>query len=80
MWKEGPVHRMTTPVACATGKYEVTFDEWDACVSAGECSHKPKDKGWGRGRLPVMNVGWDDAQEYVSWLSKKTGKIYRLLS
>ena len=77
---EGPVHRVTIPAAFAVGKYEVTFEEWDACVSTGGCSHKPKDKGWGRGRLPVIYVSWDDAQEYVSWLSKKTGKTYRLLS
>ena len=27
-----------------------------------------------------MNVNWDDAQAYVAWLSRKTGKPYRLLS
>jgi formylglycine-generating enzyme required for sulfatase activity len=27
-----------------------------------------------------MNVNWDDAQQYVAWLSRKTGKAYRLLS
>ena len=77
---EGPIHRVTIPAAFAVGKHEVTFDEWDACVGAGGCSHKPKDMGWGRGRCPVVNVDWDDAQEYVSWLSKKTAKTYRLLS
>jgi formylglycine-generating enzyme required for sulfatase activity len=25
-------------------------------------------------------VSWDDANEFVSWLNRKTGKIYRLLS
>ena len=34
----------------------------------------------GRGRQPVINVTWDDAQRYVAWLSKMTGKPYRLLS
>ena len=58
----------------------MTFDEWDACVSAGGCGYKPGDEGWGRGSRPVINVDWDDAQEYVSWLSQKTGKPYRLLS
>jgi formylglycine-generating enzyme required for sulfatase activity len=28
----------------------------------------------------VINVNWDDAQQYVAWLSRRTGKSYRLLS
>jgi formylglycine-generating enzyme required for sulfatase activity len=64
----------------AVGRFEVTFAEWDACVAQGGCSHRPDDRGWGRGRQPVMNVSWDDAQQYVAWLSRKTGKSYRLLS
>jgi formylglycine-generating enzyme required for sulfatase activity len=75
-----PVHRVTIPASFAAGKYEVTFDEWDACVAAGGCSHKPGDEGWGRGRHPVMNVSWNDVQTYLVWLSNKTGKTYRLLS
>jgi len=34
----------------------------------------------GRGVKPVINVSWDDAQEYVAWFSGMTGKTYRLLS
>jgi formylglycine-generating enzyme required for sulfatase activity len=40
----------------------------------------PDDHGWGRGKRPVINVSWDDAKAYVAWLSRKTGKNYRLLS
>jgi formylglycine-generating enzyme required for sulfatase activity len=35
---------------------------------------------WGRGKRPVINVSFDDAMAYVAWLSRKTGKTYRLLS
>jgi formylglycine-generating enzyme required for sulfatase activity len=77
---EKPVHSVTIPDTFAVGKYEVTFAQWDACVSAGGCSHKPSDEGWGRGSRPVMNVSWNDTQEYIKWISKKTGYKYRLPS
>ena len=65
----------------AVGKFEVTFAEWDACVADGGCRHKPSDRGWGRGKQPVMNVSWNDiSKQYLPWLSRKTGKRYRLLS
>ena len=78
---EGSRHRVRIDYRLAVGVNEVTFAEWDACVSAGGCrGHRPKDKSWGRGNRPVMNVDWNDVQSYVRWLSNKTGKSYRLLS
>ena len=78
---EGPVHRITIPAPFAVGKHEVTFDEWDACVAAGGCGgYRPGDEDWGRGRRPAFNVSWNDAKAYVNWLSRETGKPYRLLS
>ena len=77
--REGPQHSVAIPRAFAVGKYEVTFDEWDACVDDGGCrGYKPIDKGWGRGKQPVINVTWEDAQAYIDWLSTKTGIAYRL--
>jgi formylglycine-generating enzyme required for sulfatase activity len=76
----GPLHTVRINYPLAVGRFEVTFAEWDACATARACRHWPDDQGWGRGRRPVINVSWVDAQEYLSWLSAKTGKRYRLLS
>lgn len=78
---EGPLHRVNIGALFSIGKYEVTFAQWDACVSDGGCGgYRPHDSGWGRGDHPVMYVSWRDARAYVSWLSRKTEKDYRLLS
>ncbi len=77
---EKPVHRVVIEKPFAVSQFELTFDEWDACIAHAICSYNPGDQGWGRGKRPVINVSWDDAQKYVVWLSNKTGKTYRLLS
>jgi formylglycine-generating enzyme required for sulfatase activity len=65
----------------AIGRTEVTFDQWDACVVDGGCrGYRPSDQGWGRGARPAIHVSWYDAQDYVNWLSQKTGQAYRLPS
>jgi len=74
-------HRVTIATPFAIGKFEVTFDEWEACVADGGCGgYRPGDEGFGRGRRPVINVSWDDAAAYADWLSRKTGKRYRLIA
>ena len=78
---ESPQRKVTIAKPFAVGKFEATFAEWDACVSDRSCKHKPKDEGWGRGKRPVINVSWDDISKgYLPWLSRKTGKPYRLLT
>ncbi|WP_289059723.1 SUMF1/EgtB/PvdO family nonheme iron enzyme, partial [uncultured Mesotoga sp.] len=54
------------------GKYETTFDEYDAfCEATGRS--KPNDRGWGRETRPVIYVSWWDAVAYCNWLSEKEG-------
>ena len=78
---EDPQHTVTLSKPFAVSKYELTFADWDACVTGGGCNgYKPNDQGWGRGQQPVINVSWDDAQQYLAWFSLVTGKTYRLLS
>ena len=50
------------------------------CGGAAAASTARAIEGWGKGRRPVINVSWHDAKEYAAWLSRKTGKTYRLLS
>jgi formylglycine-generating enzyme required for sulfatase activity len=78
---EGPQHKVTFHQVFAVGKFAVTFDEWNTCVSDGGCDgYMPSDSYWGHARRPVVNVSWNDAQSYLTWLSRKTGKPYRLLT
>ena len=79
--EELPVREVTLAQPFAVSKYEVTFEQWDACVSGGGCGgYRPDDWGYGRENRPVIDVSWWDAQSFVSWLSVHTGEDYRLLS
>lgn len=78
---ETPRHRVVIRRPFAIGRYAVTFAQWDRCLASGGCSgYRPSDAGWGRGRHPVINVNWSDAQSFVRWLSQESQRTYRLLS
>jgi formylglycine-generating enzyme required for sulfatase activity len=79
---EGPEHKVVITVPFAVSKFEVTFNDWDACASVGACGQRGTGvyAGFGRGAQPVIYVSWDDAHQYVAWLSRMTGKSYRLLT
>jgi formylglycine-generating enzyme required for sulfatase activity len=73
---EQPVHTVSL-AAYKISKYEVTLDQYDRfCDDTGR--NKPGDEGWGRGDRPVINVTWEDANDFCSWLSGKTGKNIHL--
>jgi formylglycine-generating enzyme required for sulfatase activity len=84
---EGPRHRVTIAQPFAIGRFAVTFEEWDWAQAhpewrkrSGLKPRQPDDRKWGRGRHPVINVSWTNAQGYCRWLTAVTGKPYRLLS
>jgi formylglycine-generating enzyme required for sulfatase activity len=76
---EGPQHQVMIPGPFAVSKFEVTFDQWDACTAVGACV-RASDAGKGRGTRPVINVSWEEVQQYAAWFSRMTGRTYRLLS
>lgn len=60
---------------------ETTWDEFQRCIDAGACEDNTEyggDNGWGKGDRPVIEVNWDDAQSYIRWLNRTTGRNYRL--
>jgi len=61
----------------AIGQYPVTVGEWKACVAGGGCNFTPRMAN-ADDRTPVHNISWDDAQQYILWLSRSTGENYRL--
>ncbi|MDO9708130.1 SUMF1/EgtB/PvdO family nonheme iron enzyme [Paracraurococcus lichenis] len=63
----------------AMGQFPVTVAEWKACTAAGGCGPLPR-LSIAEDTTPLHNVSWDDAQQYVAWLSKATGQPYRLPS
>lgn len=76
---EGPQHQVHIVEPFALGLFTVTFEEFDYfCAEIGH--RKPDDRGWGRGRRPVIDVLWKDALAYCNWLSQVTGRNYHLPS
>jgi len=67
---ENPTHEVTLD-AFYIGKYVVTQKQWKEIMGKNP-SHPVGDK------LPVVNVSWEQSQEYVERLREKTGQIYRL--
>ena len=75
---ESPQHSVKLK-AFAISQSEITFAQYDAFAEATK-RKKPDDEGWGREQRPVINVNWNDATAYVTWLSEQTGQAYRLPS
>ncbi|NMG74870.1 SUMF1/EgtB/PvdO family nonheme iron enzyme [Aromatoleum diolicum] len=74
---ERPAHRVSIAQPFAIGKYEVTNEQWAACVDGGGCPRLSGDANAVK-NAPVRDLSWDDARQYVQWLSKTSGKSYRL--
>ncbi|UTA49370.1 SUMF1/EgtB/PvdO family nonheme iron enzyme [Simiduia sp. 21SJ11W-1] len=72
-----PIRSVTISEAFAISRFEITFADFDKYLKA-ESLGQLDDNRWGRGARPAINVSWEEAQNYVAWLSKTTGKRYRL--
>jgi formylglycine-generating enzyme required for sulfatase activity len=73
---EIPLHSVNVPPFFLS-QFPVTVGEWRRCVVAKACSPAATGKSEFED-LPVHNVSWDDAKQYITWLSQITRKAYRL--
>ncbi|MBX9823677.1 MAG: SUMF1/EgtB/PvdO family nonheme iron enzyme [Xanthobacteraceae bacterium] len=72
---EKPIHRVTIK-PFALSKFPITNREWNQCAAANACAFTAERND----DSPVTNVSWNDAKQFIAWLSKVTGKAYRLPS
>jgi formylglycine-generating enzyme required for sulfatase activity len=76
---EGPSHAVSIGKPFAIGVREVTAAEWRACVDAKACPAAAAGPVTGdASSAPAVNLNWADAHAYATWLSKATGRRYRL--
>jgi len=62
----------------AMSVFEITWSEWLKCVKKMICKKNPSDQGWGKANLPIINVSWFDAIDFISFLNLNTEGNYRL--
>jgi formylglycine-generating enzyme required for sulfatase activity len=85
--------RSVSVAAFSIGRTEVTWDMYDVFAlgldtspagGGADAEARPSepygapDQGWGHAGYPVINVTRDAAEAFAGWLSRKTGKRYRL--
>lgn len=64
----------------AVSKYEITYAEYNAFAKTAGKKPAKGTPANDAAHYPVVNIKWDDAISYTKWLSKQSGKKYRLLS
>jgi formylglycine-generating enzyme required for sulfatase activity len=82
---ESPQHVVTIGRPFAAGRFHVTRDQFAVFATETQLATVPRcpwsSPGYPQeGSHPVVCVSFDDANAYVAWLAKRTGKPYRLLS
>jgi formylglycine-generating enzyme required for sulfatase activity len=72
---ELPVHRVEIK-PFAMGRFEVSYEQFDLFSRMTKQPLLPA--RWGRGSRPVVGVSWQDAMEFIEWVSEASGVRLRL--
>jgi hypothetical protein len=64
----------------AVSHREISIKEWKACVADGGCSQYTPPSSKNAKASAVQDISLPEALAYVGWLSRKTGKAYRLVT
>ena len=67
----GKDHEVTLTKPFYMGKFEVTQEQWESVMGKNPSETKGA-------KLPVTDVSWEDCQEFIKKLNKKTDGGYRL--
>jgi len=73
---ERPLHPVEITNPFAIGRHEVTVRQYRAFAEL--VGKNLNDAGLEGDDRPVVNVNWEDARDYATWLSRLTGNSYRL--
>lgn len=76
---EKPVHRVWVD-SFELAAYQVTNAEFQCFLNSAQAVPPPcwTDPNFNDPKMPVVAVSWHEAMSYCDWLSKVTGKLYRL--
>jgi sulfatase modifying factor 1 len=76
---EKPVHRVWVD-GFELAAHQVTNAEYAGFLAATNCAPPPcsADPNFNHSKMPVVAVSWHEAGAYCGWLSRATGKHYRL--
>ena len=57
---------------------EVTIGQWQSCYEDDGCDHSPKMRSNETILHPVTKVSYFDVEQFINWVSAKTGQKFRL--
>ena len=80
---ERPQHSVNIPGPFEVSIYEITREEFKSFADSKEINTHQQWSNpafYGQTNFPAGYVTWNEAKQYVEWLSEKTGRAYRLLS